>query len=290
MTGTRIRSVLSVITGLLVATVLAGTAAAQPSVNIEQINNLNEILLYAAIPITVLVEVILIYTVYRFRNSGEAKPTQENRRLEISWTVATAIVLLFVGLSSTVALGSAYLGGTTATTNSPGEVEGLSYDYNGTYAPAADEDAVQVEVVARQFSWTFNYLGADGNLTSTNKLVIPANKPVYLHLTAADTLHSFHAPKLGLKQDAFPGEYHTLKTKSYEPGTYQLYCAEFCGSGHSQMLGTIEVKSQQEYQNWLEQQQSEGGAGNETADDAGNETAGDAGNETANETQSALAA
>ena len=74
--------------------------AAQNSINDQLIGDLNNVLLYAAIPITLLVQAILIYAVFKFRNNDEPRPTQENRRLEITWTVATAIVLLFVGLAS----------------------------------------------------------------------------------------------------------------------------------------------------------------------------------------------
>jgi cytochrome c oxidase subunit 2 len=72
---------------------------------------------------------------------------------------------------------------------------------------------------------------------------------------------------LGLKSDAFPGQHNTIRTVASSPGTYQLYCAEYCGSGHSQMLGTVEVLPQDEYDQWLESQQGNGtsGEGNETA-------------------------
>ncbi|UPM43850.1 cytochrome c oxidase subunit II [Halocatena salina] len=275
MTATRIRRAVGISVGLALATLFVAPAAAQPSINSKLITDLNNNLLYAAVPITVLVEVILIYTVYRFKDSGEAKPTQENRRLEITWTVATAIILLFVGLASTQVLASSYIGAPTADSPSTegGNVEGLTYNNtSGAYAPTED-NAVQIEVVAYKYAWTFNYIDAEGDVTSTNTLVIPEDRPVYLHLVSQDWLHSFHAPDLGLKQDAFPGQYNTMKTKATDPGTYQLYCAEYCGVGHSQMTGTIEVKSQADYQSWLEQQQSSNESGNTTDGNASNQTA-----------------
>lgn len=261
------RRVQGIIISLALTTLFVAPVAAQPSVNIKLISNLNTKLLYAAIPITILVEGVLIYTVYRFKDSGEAKPTQENRRLEITWTVATAIILLFVGVASFQVLASPYVGGTTAT--SPDKsVEGLTYDYKGAQVPA-NETAVQVEVVARKYSWTFNYIEAEKNITSTGTLVIPSDTPVYLHITSDDWLHSFHAQSLGLKQDAIPGQYNTIKTKVYEPGTYRLYCAEYCGVGHSGMLGEIVVKSPEEYQQWLDKQQSSNaGSGGNTSTNA----------------------
>jgi cytochrome c oxidase subunit 2 len=260
-----------IIVSLALILLFVAPAAAQPSVNTKLISGLNEKLLYAAVPITVLVEGILIYTVYRFKDSGEAKPTQENRRLEITWTVATAIILLFVGLASYQVLTSAFIGGATVTNPGDGSVQGLSYNYSGEQAPT-EENAVQVEVVARQFSFTFNYIKADGDVTSTGTLVIPANRPVYLHVTSVDVIHSFHAPVLGLKQDAIPGQYNTIKTKIYEPGTYQLYCAEYCGVGHSNMLGTIKVMPPEEYQHWLEKQEQASSGTGESASRSGNAT------------------
>lgn len=288
MNATRTRRVLGIGVGLALATLFVAPAAAQ-SVNAEQISNLNEKLLYAAIPITVLVEGILIYTVYRYKDSGEAKPTQENRRLEITWTVATAIILLFVGLAAYQVLGSSFVGGTTVTQSNGDTVEGLSQPKNASSATApSEENALQVEVVARKYSWTFNYIQADGDVTSTGTLVIPEDRPVYLHIISVDWLHSFHAPELGLKQDAFPGQYNTIKTKATKTGQYQLYCAEYCGSGHSSMLGTIDVRSQQDYQKWLKQQQSGSGSSgsNSSSNASSNSTA--AQNGSANSSSNAL--
>lgn len=283
MTATRIRRGVAISAGLALATLFVAPAAAQPSINSKLITDLNTNLLYAAIPITVLVEGILIYTVYRFKDSGEAKPTQENRRLEITWTVATAIILLFVGLASTQVLASPFIGGTTANSPTVGNenIEGLSHNNtSGAYAPTED-NAVQIEVVAQRFMWTFNYISADGDVTTTNTLVIPEDRPVYLHVISNDWLHSFHAPELGLKQDVFPGEYHTMKTKATGTGEYRLYCAEYCGSGHSQMTGTVDVRSQSDYQSWLDEQQSGSGSGNTTAGNASNTTSGNTSNATA---------
>src|SRR6056297_19314 len=75
----------------------------------ELIRSLNTQLLYMAIPITVLVEAILIYTVWKFRNNEDPKPTKENRRLEISWTIATALVLLVVGYASYGVMANEYV-------------------------------------------------------------------------------------------------------------------------------------------------------------------------------------
>ena len=91
----------SIIIGALIAAVaMVDPVAAQASATIELIDELNLKLLYVAIPITLLVEGILIYAILRFRDNEDPKPTEENRRLEITWTIATAIILVFVGVAS----------------------------------------------------------------------------------------------------------------------------------------------------------------------------------------------
>ncbi len=283
------RRILGALAGLAVLAVFVEPAAAQSSVNEELIFGLNRKLMYVAVPITVLVEGILIYTVYRFRNAEEAQPTRENRRLEITWTVATAIILLFVGLASYQVLGSSFIGGATATVENEGnggeELMSLSQNYPGAQAPS-EENAVQVDVEARKYVWTYMH---ENNATATGTLVIPANTPVYLHVTSVDWLHAFHAPDLALKQDAFPGQYNTIKTEVYETGTYQLYCAEYCGVGHSGMLGTIEVVSQEEYQQYLQENAPDAGGSN-TSGNASGSTGNASGNTTGNATNASSVA
>ena len=223
---------------------LTADPAAAQSTSAEAIDGLNERLLVVAIPITVLVEGVLIYTVLKFKGSDEAKPTRENRRLEITWTVATAVILLFVGLA------------TTMTMADPSVI-------NDDVQNRADvpDDAEHVNVSAFRYGWTFTY---DEHNVQSDRLVIPANQQTYFNVTTQDWLHSFHVPALGLKQDAVPGKSNYLMTEGTEPGVYQGYCAEFCGTGHSAMMFEVEIMPQDEYENWLaEQCESNDGTWNE---------------------------
>ena len=91
-----------------------------------------------------------------------------------------------------------------------------------------------------------------------------------MNITSKDWLHAFHVPSMGLKSDAFPGQSNYILTKATDTGEHQLYCAEYCGAGHSQMLGTVEVRGQEGFQTWMsEQSGSTEMSANETA---GNET------------------
>ena len=249
----RVTRLVHVAVGVVFLALAADPAVAQTR-NIDLITDLNQTLLYAAIPITVLVEAILIYAVVKFRNKEEPEPTQENRRLEITWTVATAIVLLFVGFASYQVLAVEEVGNPV-----PGDEERVeptvSEDLEGAAGPYESEDeAVEIELRAYRYGWEATYEGTD--VTTDNEIRIPTDRPVYIHITSEDWLHMLSAPDLGLKQTAFPGEYNTIKTIAYEEGSHQYYCTEYCGVGHSQMNGEFIVMGAGDYDAWLSEQGS----------------------------------
>ena len=264
-----------------VVALFADPVAAQ-STSADLIGELNIKLLYIALPITLLVEVILIYAVLRFKDNDEPKPTRENRRLEITWTVATAIILLFVGVASYGVMAD----------------PAVTFGANDEEVAPNDDD-VLVQAEAYQWGWTMTY--PEQNITAPAGengpvITVPEGQDLYVGVTSEDVIHGFHVPDLGLKMDAMPSQVQYLKTTPEETGTYQGYCSEYCGLAHSQMYFTIEVVDQAEYDQWVDEQtaaQSEtenGGdgaangnttaTGNTTAD--GNMTA--AGDETGNAT------
>ncbi|WP_423751339.1 cytochrome c oxidase subunit II [Salinirarus marinus] len=234
----RLRLALVPLLGLAVLSLAAEPVAAQTSVTSELINGLNNKLMWVAVPITILVEAILLYTVLRFKDADEAKPTKENRRLEITWTVATAVILLFVGVASYGVLAN----------------DNVVFQ-NDKQEIAPQEDDVVVHAEAFQWGWRMSYPEENVSASGTT-IVIPKNQDVYINVTSTDVIHAFHVPKLGLKQDAMPGQVSTIKTVALEEGTYQGYCAEFCGVAHSQMMFTVEVVSQEEYEQYIQEQKS----------------------------------
>ncbi len=245
-------------------------AAAQASSTAGLINELNLKLLYIAVPITLVVEAVLIYTVIKYRNNDDPKPTKENRNLEITWTIATAIVLLFVGVASYGVLANPNV------TAGPENADG------------PDEGDVVVRAEAYQWNWAMSY-PEEGNFTSGTEIVIPVDTEVYIRVTSRDVIHSFHVPELGLKQDAMPGSVHTLKTVAYEKGTYQGYCAEYCGVAHSQMYFTVKVVSQEEYEQFVAENQEGGGGGGQGTATPSNGTQTPSGNATATATTTGTA-
>ncbi|WP_227376749.1 cytochrome c oxidase subunit II [Haladaptatus halobius] len=231
--------------------IVAVAPAAAQSVNKRLIEQLNYQLLYVAIPLTLFVEVILIYAVVRFRDNDDPLPTAEDPPLEITWTIATAIILLFVGLAAYTVLASPYI-----TPEQP-------TDSSQSAGNANSSDAVTVRGLAYQWGWQFSYPGT--NTTTQNELVIPANTDIYVRMTSADVIHSLFVPKLGVKQDVFPRRTTVIHTRVFEPGAYRGYCTEFCGSGHARMRTTVRVLPEDEYRRWLRGNAS---AGNGTATNA----------------------
>lgn len=234
MNTQRLATVTLACAGLLLAFVDPVAAAEYSTVTEQIIQDLNSELLAVAIPVTLLVEGILVYTVWKFRKNDEATPTKENRRLEITWTVATAVLLLFVGVGAYTAMANPYVTATQADAQA-----------------AMDDGAVVVDAVGYQWYWQFEY--PNENVSVRGTMVIPAGQDILIRTKSGDVIHAFHAPGLALKADAIPGQTNYIITRVHadQTGTYQLYCAEFCGAGHSQMLGKIKVVSPEKYQEWV---------------------------------------
>lgn len=219
--------------GTLALAVLATPAAAEPSTTADLIDELNGKLLAIAIPITLVTEIALAYAVLQFKD-GEAEPTRENRRLEITWTVATAIVLLFVGVASYGVLAQ----------------PAVTYT-QGMEDPGEDDVVVRAE--AYQWNWEMSY-PREGNVSTGTTIVLPKGQDVFVRVTSRDVIHGFAVPDLGLKVDALPGQVNVVKTTPTAVGTYQGYCTEYCGAGHAGMTFTVRVVPQDEYEEWIHQQ------------------------------------
>jgi cytochrome c oxidase subunit 2 len=225
------RALLSVAGAVCLVWLLAAPVAAQ-STNRELIDGLNTQLLYVALPLTVFVELILVYAVIRFRDNDDPKPTADSPALEITWTLATAIILLFVGVSAYVVLTSPFI--------SPGA---------GAPTETLETDE-RVEALGYQWGWEFTYPEAD--VSTQGVLVLPADRNASIELTSADVLHSLFIPDLGVKRDVFPAKETTIRTRPTETGDYRAYCTELCGAGHSRMRADVVVVSNATYQDWLD--------------------------------------
>jgi cytochrome c oxidase subunit 2 len=109
-------------------------------------------------------------------------------------------------------------------------------------------DAMSIYVVGKQWMWKLQHMEGQREI---NELHIPAGRPIRLTMTSEDVIHSFYVPAFRVKEDVVPGRYSTIWFKPTKPGDYHLFCAEYCGTGHSRMIGWIHVMAPQDYQSWL---------------------------------------
>jgi cytochrome c oxidase subunit II len=110
------------------------------------------------------------------------------------------------------------------------------------------EGAMPINVVAKQWMWKFQH--ADGR-REIDVLHVPVGRPVALTMVSQDVIHSFYVPAFRVKQDVLPGRYTTLWFEATKPGNYRLYCAEYCGTNHSRMVGRIVAQSPEDFAQWL---------------------------------------
>jgi cytochrome c oxidase subunit 2 len=110
------------------------------------------------------------------------------------------------------------------------------------------KDAMDVFVQGKKWMWKFAYSGGPN---AVDTLRVPVGRPVRLLITSRDVIHSFFVPALRLKQDALPGRYTQTWFKADRTGRYEIFCAEYCGLGHSAMLGELVVMPAEEFDKWI---------------------------------------
>jgi len=109
-------------------------------------------------------------------------------------------------------------------------------------------DAIEVFVVGKQWMWKIQHLEGRREI---NELHVPVGRPIKLTMTSEDVIHSFYVPAFRIKQDVLPNRYTTTWFEATKPGRYHLFCAEYCGTEHSGMVGSIVVMEPSEYEEWL---------------------------------------
>ena len=203
-----------------------------------------------ATPVFIGVIILIVYSAIYFRRPGpelvDGPPMKGNTSVQIVWIGASAIIVLFL----------AFVGISTLATNSSAQtVPGQS----GSQAAATGGGAgseMQVQVIAQQ--WYFTYRYADYGGVETTHLYLPVDRPVELHVTSLDIIHSFWAYQLGVKADANPGVDNVFHVTPQKLGSFQVRCAELCGLWHGQMSDAEgRVLSQSDFDSWIAQQQQD---------------------------------
>ena len=119
--------------------------------------------------------------------------------------------------------------------------------YFRIYTPPAN--AMNIYVVGKQWMWKAEHPGGQHEIDS---LHVPTGRAVQLTLISQDVFHSFSIPAFRVKREAIPGRYTTVWFEATQPGTYHLFCTQYCGTNHSQMIGDVVVMTPDDYKRWLQ--------------------------------------
>jgi cytochrome c oxidase subunit 2 len=171
----------------------------------------------------------MVYFLFKYNKKRHPKADTSitgNNKLEIIWTVIPTIIVMIM----------------------------FYYGWAG-FSPMRNvpKDAIAVKAVARMWSWTFEY----PNGKKSDKLIVPFNKPVKLDLTSVDVIHSLYVPAFRIKEDVVPGRNNMMWFAANKLGSYDLFCAEYCGLRHSYMFTTVEVVDDAAWQEWIKTPEGE---------------------------------
>lgn len=191
-----------------------------------QVDNLSLALLAITTLFSVGIALAIMFLVARYWHTREVNRTSGHSRLmhwamELTWSLGPLFILMVM-----FAWGAAVF----------------------LQAHQPPRDPIEVYVVAKQWMWK---IGHQNGRREINALHIPVGTPVRLTMTSEDVIHSFFVPAFRLKQDVLPGRYSTLWFEATKPGIYHLFCAEYCGTDHSRMIGEVVVQTAEQYSLWL---------------------------------------
>ncbi len=219
----------------------------------REVYDIHMILFWICTAIGTGVFAVMIYSIINHRKSKgvDAAQFHHSTAVEILWTIVPTLILVVMAVPATLAL--------------------INIEDN------SDSD-MTIQVVGYQWKWQYKYLDEELSFFSNlhedsrnaingdptgvenyllevdNRLVIPTGKKVRFLVTANDVIHSWWVPAFGWKQDAIPGFINEAWTRVDEPGVYRGQCTELCGIDHGFMPIVVEVKPQEEYDAWVEEQ------------------------------------
>jgi cytochrome c oxidase subunit II len=196
------------------------------------VRTLYDVLLIASVPVFVLVETVVLFSVWKFRmRPGEehkdGPPIHGNTRLEVVWTAVPAVLIVCL----------------------------CTYAYT---VLRSNEDSkkgeMTVNVTERQFAFEFSYPEAGGKTVVSPQLYLAKDQPVVFRLRSLDVIHSFFVPQFSEKLDAVPGITTTVRVTPTRLGNFPAECTELCGAGHSLMRAPVHVVTPDAFRTWLQSQ------------------------------------
>lgn len=189
------------------------------------VDNLFYFIYYASAIMFALVIGATIFFIIRYRRrqqTGKTYGKDHNFALEVTWTVIPTILILIVF------------------------VWGFRSYMRMNVVP---RDAMEIKVTGQKWFWSFAY---GGGASSVNELVVPVGQPVKLLMSSRDVIHSFFIPNFRMKMDVLPNRYTITWFEATRTGEFDLFCTEYCGQGHSEMIGRVKVLGEREFTEWLD--------------------------------------
>ena len=223
-------------------------AAASPSA--ERIHEFHDMLVYIIIAITLFVLALLIIVIVRFNKRSNPVPskTTHNVLLEVLWTALPVVILIIIAIPSFKLL---YYVDRTENPEMTIKVTGYQWYWGYEYPDHGDINFMAYMVPEDEINSEEGQL----RLLSTDRaVVLPVNKNIQIDVTAADVLHSWAVPALGVKTDSVPGRLNSTWFKITKPGTYYGQCSELCGKDHAYMPIEIRAVSEEEFEQWILEQ------------------------------------
>ncbi len=197
----------------------------------KQVDNLYGFLLIISLISCVIVIGGMIYFVFKYKRKTANDKTayiSHSTALEFLWSFIPLVIFLFV-----FAWGW--------------------YVYH--QMRAMPQNALEINVLGKQWAWEIEY---KNGYKAVNEIVVPINTDVKLLMTSSDVLHSFFVPSFRIKQDVIPGRYTAVWFNADKLGEFHIFCAEYCGTTHSGMIGRLKVVSLEDFNKYLEEGQEEG--------------------------------
>jgi cytochrome c oxidase subunit 2 len=195
----------------------------QASTFAPQVDNLYFFLVGVSGFFTLLISALIVIFAIKYRRRPGRVPDQPRTALglELVWTVIPAILVMVMF------------------------TWGATLFLEMSIPPVGAQD---IYVVGKQWMWKVQHPSGRREI---NELHIPVGQALKVTLTSQDVIHSFFIPAFRIKQDAVPGQYRTMWFEATKPGIYHLFCAEYCGTDHSGMVGRVIAMDDIDYQQWL---------------------------------------
>ena len=225
--------------------------------NMHQIRWFEAYTLWFIIPITLLVLVLLVVVMVKFRASKNPVPskTSHNTLIEVVWTIGPVLILLFLAIPSFNLLTDqlTFPEKTDVTVKATATQWQWNYEYEGSGATPVAFDSFMLKEQDRAAAGKDDKSKYPRLLAVDNEMVVPVGKNVRLLITAAptDVIHSFALPAFGVRIDAIPGRLNETWFNADREGLYYGQCSELCGKDHSFMPIAIRVVSDDQYKQWL---------------------------------------